>query len=507
MQSQKLGGRYQILKYLGEGTFGVTFVAEDMQRPNNPKCVVKQFKPKATDPYTLGEAQRLFQQEAEMLEKLGKHDQIPSLLAHLNENQEFYLVQEFIEGDDLTVELPKGKQLSEAYVTETLQHILEVLAFVHQHQIIHRDIKPSNIRRRKDGKIVLIDFGAVKQITTQVVNSQGQTSFTVAIGTPGYMPTEQRTCNPQFSSDVYAVGMIGIQALTGIPPENFQKDCETCEISWRNDAQVSQELADILDKMVCYDFRQRYQSARVALQALEALPHEGTKVHNQTSALQALEALPPSGIEIHNQITAISQSSIVNPTIPTEHSRSPWKFIIGSAISAVLATSIGIWYYSPFFKPSSAPENFLTYENSSVGIKMKYPQSWERRDLDNLITGELVAFVSLKQSDADKFQEKLTISVEDFSGTLEDFSDTSTRDINSYLVKAQIKKPSETTLANKLAYKLIYTGHDGENNLKSMQFFTLRGDKAYVITYTAARDSYNDFMQTAETMIKSFEIQ
>lgn len=485
MQPQKLGGRYQILKYLGEGTFGVTFVAEDMQRPRNPKCVVKQFKPKATDPYTLREAQRLFDQEAEMLETLGKHDQIPSLLAHLEENQEFYLVQEFIEGHDLSAELPLAKQLSEADAIEILQHILEVLAFVHQHEIIHRDIKPSNIRRRQDGKIVLIDFGAVKQISTQIINSQGQTSFTVAIGTPGYMPSEQANRHPQFSSDVYAVGMIGIQALTGIFPLHLPKDSQG-EVVWQNQARVSKKLADILDKMVRYDFRQRYYSADEALQALKAIAPFGTKVHNQT--------------------TVISSYSTVTSTRQTQQERSPNKFMIGLAIAAVLATIIGYWY---LFHPSTPlpPENFLTYGNSSLGIKMKYPQSWERRDIDNLITGEVVAFVSPKQSNTDKFQEKLTISVEDFSGTLEDFSDTSTKDITRHLVKAEIQKPSDTTLANKSAYKLIYTGKDGEKNLKSMQLFTLKGDKAYVITYTAAIDNYNDFIQTAETMIKSFEIE
>ncbi|MGI2905729.1 protein kinase domain-containing protein [Tolypothrix sp. VBCCA 56010] len=464
MLGQKLGGRYQIIQHLGQGAFGVTFVAEDMQRPRNPKCVVKQFKPKATDPHTLGEARRLFDQEAEMLETLGKHDQIPCLLAHFEENQEFYLVQEFIEGHDLSEELPKGKQLSEAYAIEILQHILEVLAFVHQHEIIHRDIKPSNIRRRQDGKIVLIDFGAVKQISTQVVNSQGQTSFTVAIGTPGYMPSEQRSCNPQFSSDVYAVGMIAIQALTGIFPSKLPKDSQG-EIIWQNQAQVTQQLADILNKMVRYDFRERYHSATDALQAL---------------------------------------GTTVNSTTPTQLERSPGKFMIGLAIAAVLAIGIGYWY---LFFDSKPPEDFLTYANSSLGIKIKYPQSWERRDIDNLITSEVVAFVSPKQSDADKFQEKLTISVEDFSGTLQDFSDTSTKDITRHLVKAQIQKQSDKTLANKSAYKLIYTGEDEENKLKSMQLFTLKGDKAYVITYTAAIDNYNDFIETAETMIKSFEIQ
>lgn len=472
MLGQKLSGRYQIIQHLGEGAFGVTFVAEDMQRPGNPHCVVKQFQPKNTDPYTLREARRLFDNEAKILEKLGNHDQIPRLLAHIEENEEFYLVQEFIEGHDLSQEVILGQKLSEAVVIKLLQDILEVLAFVHQHEIIHRDIKPSNIRRRQDGKIVLIDFGAVKQISTQVVNYQGQTSFTVAIGTPGYMPSEQASCHPQLSSDVYAVGMIGIQALTGIFPSKLPKDSQG-EIIWRHQAQVSKQLANILDKMVRYDFRQRYHSA--------------------TDVLQALKVLAPSFTKVHTLIS----------TTQTQFRRSPGKLMIGLAI-AVLAISIGIWYLFPGSKP---PENFLTYGNSTLGIKIKYPQSWERRDIDNLITSEVVAFVSPKQSNTDKFQEKLTISVEDFSGTLQDFSDTSTKDITRHLVKAEIQKPSDTTLANKSAYKLIYTGKDEENNLKSMQLFTLKGDKAYVITYTAAIDNYNDFIQTAETMIKSFEIQ
>ena len=464
MLGKKLGGRYQIIQSLGEGAFGVTFVAEDMQRPGNPQCVVKQFQPKNTDPHTLREARRLFDNEAKILEKLGNHDQIPRLLAHLVENEEFYLVQEFIEGHDLSQEVILGQKLSEAVVIKLLQDILEVLAFVHQHEIIHRDIKPSNIRRRKDGKIVLIDFGAVKQISTQVVNAQGETSFTVAIGTFGYMPSEQASCNPQLSSDVYAVGMIGIQALTGIFPNKLQKDSQTNEIIWRHQAQISHKLGDILDKMVRYDFRQRYHSATDALKALNDL----------------------------------------SPTRTTKVWRSPINLIIGLAIATVLAISIAYWYLIPRPKP---PENFLTYGNSSLGITIKYPQSWERRDIDNPITGEVVAFVSSKQTDADKFQEKLTISVEDFSGTLQDFSDTSTNDITKHLVKAEIQKPRETTLANKSAYQLIYTGKDGENNLKSMQLFTLKGDKAYIVTYTAAIDNYNDFIQTAETMIKSFEIQ
>ncbi|GAA6620583.1 protein kinase domain-containing protein [Scytonema sp. NUACC26] len=106
MQSQMLGGRYQIIAQLGKGGFGITFLALDMQRPGNPKCVVKQFKPMFTDPLTMQVGQKMFNQEAEILEKLGYHDQIPRFLAHFEENQEFYIAQEFVEGHDISVELP-----------------------------------------------------------------------------------------------------------------------------------------------------------------------------------------------------------------------------------------------------------------------------------------------------------------------------------------------------------------------------------------------------------------
>ncbi|BAY20514.1 serine/threonine kinase [Calothrix sp. NIES-2100] len=271
MLGQLLDGRYRIIQELGAGGFGQTFIAEDIKLYNN-QCVVKLLKPLATDPMTLQVARRLFDSEAQLLHKLGTHDQIPQLLAHFEENNEFYLVQQFIAGHPLSDELTPGKQLSEAYAIALLQNILQPLSFVHQNNVIHRDIKPPNlIRRQGDGKIVLIDFGAVKQIGTQVVNAQGQTRMTVSIGTPGYMPSEQGRGSPRFSSDIYAVGMIGIQALTGLMPHQLQEDGETAEILWRHLVAVSPQLADVLDRMIRYDFRQRYQSAAEVLAAVQQL--------------------------------------------------------------------------------------------------------------------------------------------------------------------------------------------------------------------------------------------
>lgn len=279
MLTTTLGGRYQIIRHLGGGGFGTTFVAEDIYLPGNPQCVVKQLKPQTTEPLTLQAARRLFDTEAQVLYQLGNHDQIPRLLAYFEENQEFYLVQELIKGCDLSQELTPGKQLSEQQVITLLQDILEILEEVHQQKVIHRDVNPRNLlRREQDGKLVLIDFGAVKQITTQLVNPPGKTKLTVAIGTPGYVPCEQAHGNPKLSSDIYAVGIIGIQALTGLEPDQLPKDADTDEIIWHNQAQVNPELAEVIDKMVRYDFRQRYPSAKLALQALKQLtnPLSGT---------------------------------------------------------------------------------------------------------------------------------------------------------------------------------------------------------------------------------------
>ncbi|XZN92986.1 MAG: protein kinase domain-containing protein [Microcoleus sp.] len=192
MPSSILRNRYQIIKDLGKGGFGDTYLAKDLESPRQLHCVVKHLKPKDPNPAILPIAKRLFDTEAQTLDKLGKlHDQIPTLFDHFEEKGEFYLVQDFIEGHDLTKELILGKKLSESYTIKLLHDILEILAIVHRQKVIHRDLKPANLMRRQDGKIILIDFGAVKEIRTIVVNAQGQTKLTIGIGTPGYMPSEQ----------------------------------------------------------------------------------------------------------------------------------------------------------------------------------------------------------------------------------------------------------------------------------------------------------------------------
>ncbi|GAA6614586.1 protein kinase domain-containing protein [Scytonema sp. NUACC26] len=270
MLGKLLDGRYKTIQILSAGGFGETYIAEDTRRPGNPRCVLKLLKPASSDPYYLQVARRLFQSEAEILEQLGNHDKIPRLLAYFEENEEFYLLQELIVGHPLSAEMQAGQPWGEDRVIQMLRDVLGILEFVHSYGVIHRDIKPDNlIRRNKDGKLVLIDFGAVKQMRSQLAQSPSQVGVTVSIGTVGYMPAEQAQGKPRQNSDIYALGIVAIQALTGLLPNQLQEHPETGEVIWN--WQGSPRLEAILQKMVRYHHRDRYQTASEVLQDLQFL--------------------------------------------------------------------------------------------------------------------------------------------------------------------------------------------------------------------------------------------
>ncbi|MBD2680582.1 MULTISPECIES: serine/threonine-protein kinase [Nostoc] len=310
MLGQLLDGRYQVLQVLGKGGFGQTYIAQDTHRPGFPKCVVKHLKPATRSVEFLETARRLFTSEAETLEQLGTHDQIPRLLAYFEHNQEFFLVQDYIEGHTLKAELPPNGRWTEDRVIQLLKQILGILQFIHSHNVIHRDIKPDNIiRRQQDGNLVLIDFGAVKQMETQLLTVVGHTRASIIIGTPGYMSTEQGQGKPRPNSDIYSLGIIAIQALTGIHPTNFEEDPDTGEISWQHQANVSSELAFVLSKMVLHHFKQRYQSAAEVLRVLE---HLNTKVEAQLPQPSDFTEPPQASLSQQNSI-GYSSASILSP--------------------------------------------------------------------------------------------------------------------------------------------------------------------------------------------------
>jgi len=310
MLNTVLRNRYKIICSIASGGFGETYLAKDLDLPGHPQCVVKQLKPQSSKPGILNTARRLFETEAQTLYLLGEHSQIPRLLAHFEENNEFYLVQEFIDGWDLRQELISESYGDEIKVINLLQDLLKILDFVHDHNVIHRDIKPSNLmRRNQDQKLVLIDFGAVKKIMLETANSEAVIPSSIAIGTSGYMPPEQTQGKPRFCSDIYAVGMLAIQALTGVLPHQLPENPQTHEIQWRslllkNNTQTQLPLLyDILDKMVRYDFRDRYQTVTEVLQDLSGLIDPTPSVKSSFLPNKIREELEYFPSELNNRQT------------------------------------------------------------------------------------------------------------------------------------------------------------------------------------------------------------
>ncbi len=267
-----LNNRYRVLQTLGSGGFGDTFLAEDTQMPSLRRCVIKQLKPINDNPEVEQLVQTRFQREAAILEDLGdKCEQIPRLYAYFQDNGKYYLVQEWIEGDTLTARLQKQGVFSETEARNLLIDLLPILNMIHARGIIHRDIKPDNIiLRYRDGKPVLIDFGAVRELMGTVVNSQGSPTSSIVIGTPGYMPSEQAMGRPVFVSDIYSLAITVIYLITGKQPQEFPTDPRTGELVWHNYAPyLSPQMRGILEKAIAYHPRDRFLSAQEMLSALK----------------------------------------------------------------------------------------------------------------------------------------------------------------------------------------------------------------------------------------------
>jgi serine/threonine protein kinase len=270
-----LRNRYRAIKFLGGGGFGRTYQAIDQDCMNAP-CVVKQFSPSLdiqAEPVALRKATEMFNQEAVRLLQLGEHPQIPRLLAYF-EQEHLYLVQQLIDGQDLKQELAREGAFSEQKIRQLLADLLPVLKFIHDHGVIHRDIKPGNImRRRQDGKLILIDFGVSKQATGSLLGKVGTT-----VGTAGYTPLEQMRGQAYPASDLYSLGVTCVCLLTQFLPRVDGSDevYNAMEGRWLwreylpQGTTISPHLGKVLDKLLQDLPKERYQSADEVLQALNS---------------------------------------------------------------------------------------------------------------------------------------------------------------------------------------------------------------------------------------------
>jgi serine/threonine protein kinase len=274
--------RYVPLSILGQGGFGRTFLAIDEDKPSKPFCVIKQFLPQAQGTDSFEKASQLFAQEAQRLEELGKHPQIPELMAYFNYDNRQYLVQEFVKGETLQAELDNNGVFYEQQIIKLLIEVLQILDFVHGKQVIHRDIKPENIILSSDKKLFLVDFGAAK-----IVKPQQRTATGTIIGSAEYCAPEQSMGKPLFISDLYSLGVTCLHLLTGVSPFDLYSPIEG-EWVWRdflNGNVVSDELGKILEKLASPIAKHRYQSVKEVIQDLQFF--------NQNKTSKVLSVPPP----------------------------------------------------------------------------------------------------------------------------------------------------------------------------------------------------------------------
>lgn len=314
-----LKDRYRAIKPIGQGGFGITYLAVDEDKPSKPPCVIKQFFPLVQGASNLQKASELFTQEAVQLDELGKHPQIPDLLAYFIIDNQQYLVQEFIDGQTLSQELAEKGTFNETQIRQLLSDLLPVLQFVHSHQVIHRDIKPDNIiRRTSDKKLFVVDFGAAKTTTGKALQQTG-----TSIGSPEYVAPEQSRGRAVFSSDIYSLAVTCIHLLTGMSPFDLY-DMNQDVWVWRQFLKnpVSNEMGKIIDKMLDNAIDRRYQSAAEVLKDLNVqTPPAATPKPAVVKPSPVTPAIPVKS-KIDDELAQL-KSELLNPAAPKKNQPSP----------------------------------------------------------------------------------------------------------------------------------------------------------------------------------------
>ncbi len=330
-----LVGRYLPIKLLGRGGFGAAFLARDRYTPGFRRCVVKQFKPSGDlTTEQLQTAHQLFEREAEVLELIGNQsNQIPDLFAFFDltvpslqppkQEQFFYLVQEFIDGKNLEEELQEKGKFSEAEVMEVILEVLKILKFVHDSGSIHRDIKPSNIMRHKNGRLYLLDFGAVKQVA-----STATSKASTGIYSMGFAPPEQMSGKQVYpSTDLYALAVTCVMLLTGKDATELF-DSYSNQWSWQKEVKISPTLENVLNKMLLAAPNQRFQSAQEVLNALTIAPTPQTLPPNfRVNPSPSLTNIPAPAP------TAVTPPAPAPVRVRSRPTFSTWELLRGGAFT------------------------------------------------------------------------------------------------------------------------------------------------------------------------------
>lgn len=485
MPSNILHFHYQIVKVLGLGRSGITYLAQDIDQIDPPLYIVKeiQFTVDNSEPNP-ALIRSMFDAQASIAHRVGQHPQIPSIVAKFEEDGHRYLVREYIEGELLSQELVPGVIWSQTQVFDFLMDLAGILCFVHSFNYIHQDINPHNIiRRYDDGRFNLIGFSTVKDLGA--THPHNLTNHLANCSDSSYVPYEQEHNAPQFNSDIYAVGAIAIQALTGKFP--LIRDADSYEFQWQDGLKIDARLHKIIDRMVRPDYRNRYQSGLEVLAdlqsfALTQVPVDKTKQFNPYLIFTGI-------------VCSLLLGTGIVRLLPPNSTRSP---LLTPTVAANKVT-----------KPIVQPDpKWLTYTDKQ--IKLRYAKNWRKDELFNIITGEQVTFTSPKQNPVDKYQENVSVRIEKLTNpkiTLPKYTQAAIAEINKYYPGAKITESSAITLANKPAQLIVFAGKDAGMSIKNLEVWTIDRGKAYIITYKATSDRYYQYLETAMRMINSFKLK
>ena len=289
-----LRGRYRAYKRLGQGGFGTTFLARDLDMPSQPWRVIKQLRVAEASEQVAQLSKELFMREAQVLEQLGEHSQIPTLYAYFGEDNRFYLVQEFVLGTTLSSEAHRNGAFNSEQIQQVLREVSLILSYVHSKNTVHRDIKPANlIRRKDDGRLVLIDFGAVKQMG--IAGMEEMPSSVTAIRSLGFSPPEQMSGHAVGpASDLYALAATCVNLLTRKSPNRFfdaKRNCWT----WQDEVDLDERLTSILERMLHPSMSERYESATAVMRSLQESTSIGMGAGSRPPAQMAAQSTAVGG--------------------------------------------------------------------------------------------------------------------------------------------------------------------------------------------------------------------
>ncbi len=489
-----LRDRYYIVQELRDEGSCIIYLAEDRKAFGNSRCKIERLQPQY-DAEIVGSQswqnlQKLFNSKAIAFSKLSNHPQIPQLLDYFEEEREFYLVKEYIDGETLEQKI-QDRLLDESEAIIWLQDALFILEFIHQKSIIHLNIKPSSLlQKRQDGQIILTNFAWIRNEVLSV-NRKTTKIYEIDEQDRHFLALEQQENKPDFTSDIYALGRTIIYALTGnfsdlIDPQSLEKNpIISPEQGEFPESKISHQLIKILNNMVCERSQDRYQSA--------------TEVLAELDRQQNVITLPPPFM----LVPPIEETSInTQPKKPKIGQILLWFLLI----LPFIGTSIALWI--GFNK--NMYRQFLAYTNQDYNFVIKYPEDWSARELDDPITGEVVVFSSPLESDSDLFRERVYISVEYLASELTTLDEYTQLIIGKIAQEKgeeiEVYEDKKITVDRHPARRVIYSRKQGGILLRQMEAFTIINNRVYVITYISERAKFSKFLGTAEKMLKSWEI-